>query len=679
MKSTREEKKQAKKEVKARKIEKKLNKKKAKIENSEIKKSERAEARKKTKIYKRLVELKSKIDERNILIDRENVRDLEKIMSRSGVSFHETYYVSANQYWTCYEIHEFSTNHTKPFMFDKLNAFPDSILSIDYSHVLKNDYNASADKIINKSDDSVNDSKKFSNFLDNSEVMKQNIEFYKHIRSTGQSVKNISVRVYLYADTLDRLEKQKVKLLDLFKDMEVKGYIQINDLISYYKGITNFSNTVKTMVASENLTDMIMFKELNKINPLASPIGITVKGVYCPDFFNFENSSYSIAVMGATGSGKSAITKLILEDMILKDDIVQILDIHHEYDLIAKRYGLANPQINENTNINLCQIYSLSDLKKGVIRDVDIMTKISLITTTIAELNEINMKQEFTMMNLFHDLVYDQLAKFKGLALNEIKNDEWCVLSDIYDYLLEKKEKKEFENEALQDVYKLEGILKKTIKGFGFLYNNKTNIDVDLNQSIVFDISFLKSEQSTSIKGSYLTLMADFLSKAMNLNEQYNQLQEQEQNISLSKHERSRPFRCLMQIFDEFGQYLDNRPFLKQIELSVMLGRKSYAGIMIIMHTTENILKSAEQNGDLITSIFNLCVNKILGNVDGTAVEKLPTLVNCVNTRDCVQLSQLTKGKHGEREFLIVDSNNVKYWVTSIVTNSQKTYFKGGA
>ena len=679
MKLTKSEKKQLKKEAKDRKIEKKLNKKKVKLELRAAKKNKRKEQWKKTRIYKKMMQIKSKLDDTKILINRENIKDLETIISKSGVSFHETYYVSANRYWTCYEIHEFSPSHTKPFMFDKLNAFPDSILSIDYSHIAKNDYNASADKIINKSDESINESKKFSNFLDNSEVMKQNIDFYRHIRETGQSVKKISVRIYLYADTLEQLEKQKVKLLDLFKDIEIKGYIQINDLMSYYKGLTKFTNTVKTMVASENLTDMIMFKELNKINPLSSPIGITVKGVYCPDYFNFENSSYSIAVMGATGSGKSAITKLILEDMILKDDIVQILDIHHEYDLIAKKYGLANPQINENTNINLCQIYSLSDLKKGVISDVDIMTKISLITTTIAELNEINMKQEFTMMNLFHDLVYDQLVKYKGKALNQIKNDEWCVLSDVYDYLLEKKENKAFENEALQDVYKLEGILKKTIKGFGFLYNNKTNIEVDLNQSIVFDISFLKSEQSASIKGSYLTLMADFLSKAMNLNEQYNQLQEQEQNISLSRHERARPFRCLMQIFDEFGQYLDNRPFLKQIELSVMLGRKSYAGIMIIMHTTENILKSAEQNGDLITSIFNLCVNKILGNVDGTAVEKLPTLVNCVNTRDCVQLSQLTKGKNGEREFLIVDSSNVKYWVTSIVTNSQKKYFKGGA
>ncbi len=664
-----------KKEMKEEKQQKREQKKQLKQE----KRQQQFQKIKASKGMQRLIQIKEKMQENKIFVHRENLPMLEKIISKSGLSEHETYWINANKYWSCYEVFDYLDGRSQCFMLNKLNARKNVFISLDVVHVPASVYNELSDKIINASLDSESNSKKMSELFSSKEITDQNTALFKHIKETQQSVKKASLRVYFYADTLAELEKEKNALNDLFKELKLKGYIQLNDQRRMYKALTDFDHSIGVMMSSESVADMMMYKELNKINRHVSVLGLTVNGVYCPDFFNFENASYSIVAMGDTGSGKSAMAKLIIEDMILRGDTVQVLDIHKEYVGIAERYGIANPSIDGNSHINLCQLYSVDDLASGRISNMDISNKISLISGTIADLVDIDRRKEFTMMNLFENELTDFFEPFLNRRLEEFKNEDWFVLSDVLDRICEKKEHDLYDAEAKQDVYKLTGILTKVVKQFGFLYNQVTNVEVDLTRSIFFDISFLKADQMEKMKGSYLTLIGDFLSKGMSLNWQFNNQMEKATGINLSKHEQQRPFKALLQVVDEFGQYLSNEAFLKLLERQITFGRKSYAGIMLIMHTVEQVLKTAEKNGDLIRSLFNLCANKVIGNISGTTVSRILELVEVLNERDCIQLSELVKGVHGERQFLFCDASNIKYWVTTLVTEKQKEYFLGGA
>lgn len=667
---------------KEKKLAKKADRQDKKAEKQRLrneKRSIRKEAFKKSWVYQTVHKLKVKFQDNVILLNRENLPILEKIISKSGLIEHETYWINANKYWSCFEVFDYLDANSKCFMLSRLNARKNVFVSIDVDHVPASVYDDLSDKIVNASLEGESNSKKMSELFSSKEVTDQNTALFKHIKDTQQSVKKVSLRVYFYADSLVELEKEKGQLNDLFKQLKLKGYIQLNDQRRMYKALTNFDDSIGVMMSSESVADMMMYKELNKINRHVSVIGLTVNGVYAPDFFNFENASYSIVMMGDTGSGKSAAAKLIIEDMILRGDTVQVLDIHKEYVGIAERYGVANPSIDGDSHINLCQIYSVDNIATGVISDMDLSNKISLIAGTISELVDIDKRKEFTMMVLLENELAEMYESYLGKRLEDLKNEDWFIVSDVLKKIEEKKKSNLYDDEAKHDVYKLIGILTKVVKQYGFLYNQVTNIEVDLSKSIIFDISFLKSDQMEKMKGSYLTLIGDFLSKGMSLNWQYNNQMEKDTGISLSKHERQRPFKTLLQVVDEFGQYLSNEAFLKLLERQITFGRKSYAGILLIMHTAEQVLKTAEKNGDLIRSLFNLCVNKVIGSISGTTVSKVMGLVEVLNERDCIQLSELVKGANGERQFLFCDASNVKYWVTTIVTKHQQEYFLGGA
>lgn len=116
------------------------------------------------------------------------------------------------------------------------------------------------------------------------------------------------------------------------------------------------------------------------------------------------------------------------------------------------------------------------------------------------------------------------------------------------------------------------------------------------------------------------------------MNRLYNETLAKENGVFLK--DLPRPYRALRIKIDEFLQYSLDRYFLYKTDSFLKLMRKCYAGLEIIVHTTSDLNKSNDVNGDLLKGIFELCTNKIIGRIDGESKETLKSLITGLTDAD---------------------------------------------
>ena len=211
---------------------------------------------------------------------------------------------------------------------------------------------------------------------------------------------------------------------------------------------------------------------------------------------------------------------------------------------------------------------------------------------------------------------------------------------------------------------------------YGFIYNHHTNVDINLSESVRFDLSFLQEERDRYVKSAYLTMVASYLQQAMYINEKENYALMEEKGISL--YELERPALPMKISIDEFDSYFWCRTFIQAVYDLINFARKSFVSIELIVHGIDGILDDKnKENADLLQEIVNLCCMKFIGKTDGMK-DTFSKIVEGITVEDMISVSKFTKGADGQRRFLAIDELKEKIVFTSIVTNKQKEYFKGG-
>ena len=91
-------------------------------------------------------------------------------------------------------------------------------------------------------------------------------EFDDEIAFNNDSVKTITVRIYIYDDTLEKLQERLNKIINQLARISLRGFIQTNNLIQDVRALTRFDDSVQKMVSSSTVADMLMRSEINKID-----------------------------------------------------------------------------------------------------------------------------------------------------------------------------------------------------------------------------------------------------------------------------------------------------------------------------------------------------------------------------------------------------------------------------
>ena len=572
-------------------------------------------------VKERLLDLKGNIRKKGVLLNQSDVDYLKKIVSRSGIKYYDLYYINASKYFTCFQLFDYPQydrrNLLSPFL-DMENV----LVTIDCAHITKNEYDSMVNKNIKNNDDDGDIVKKFK---DQKQLMKKSAvlnAFDDHIEKEGDAVKSITTRIYVYGMTLEDLQKRVNLILDKMESKGMYSAIQTNNLSVDYKALTSFSNPVQKMVASETMARMMMINNATKICPSASILGYTSAGVYANDFNSFMYESYNIVSIGSTGCGKSAFMKNLGEQVRLTHDIQYLLDIDQEYVEYCKELNIPRVSLNENNYMNMLQIYYVAN-NDMIIRNEDVMTKIDSMKNRFATYHD---REGNSPIVIQYALLLEQIySKYVGKKITDFKNTDWPVHEDVRDLLLEKIKKGDYPEEARTDIYELELALSDMIKVNGALFNKYTNVDINLNHDVCFDLSFLRNTDGVKLKASYLTQILEFLGQGLFINRLYNERLAEENGVVFGR-DVPRPYRALRVKIDEFLQYSLDRYFLFKVDSFIKLMRKCYSGLEIIVHTTNDLDKSNKVNGDLLQGIFDLCTNKIIGKIEGDSKKNIKNL-----------------------------------------------------
>lgn len=623
------------------------------------------------------VKLKQYKESKGIVINKLNYDILKKITSHSNYSWHELYYIHSNKYWTCMQLFDYPEESYIGFLNFLLDD-KDVFVTIDSEHMSKIEFATVFERLIKYNDEEVDSSKSLRTTKKKIQEIKEINSFDQHLTKTNEEIKLITIRIFISAVTLDKLQSKIDDVITKLISKKMKGYIQTNDLESDVKSMTDLSNPVKKMVATSTLADVLLKSEISKVDEYGSLVGYTSNGLYCPDLYSFKNNSYNYILMGGMGAGKSAFLKTLEEGYFcFGNHVLHLFDIHGEYIEYARKLKIPVISIDDRNTVNVCQMfYTLND--DGVITESDITSKIAVLTETLKTTANETRKN---VLDHFESEFKDYFDKtVLGKNIHDISNDEWFVMSDVKEQIDYKWEKGLYEAEAKNDIYNLRLSFGVMLRKYGFIYNQKTNMNFDLKKSLIFDISFFDKVQDNKIKSAYVSLLTDYISMAVRINLERNNEKMKENGIYF--YQLKRPYYTYRLVVDETLDYAQDTSFLLKMINLLKYMRKAYAGAGFVIHTydeTRKKVSGAENDESYLGQIFSLCTNKYVGMTDGASLNDLPKVVKGMTEADAMIVGKFKKGMHNERNFFVVDDQKNKYFITSIVNKFQQQYFGGGA
>lgn len=614
---------------------------------------------------------KEKLSNLYTVLDKDNFNFLDRISYFDTPDVNELYYVHGGEYWTCVQIYELSKFVPRKLL-DSFMHTQKIMVTIDEEPLSNRETISFLGGNIDQESGNLELSNQYESFIRGKEKIESQADFLNYLHATGENCKTVTIRFYVHDRTLEDLNKLLEKMNDVLRDCELKGCIQTNNLDHDLRALTCLDNPVKQLCSSKGMAHMTMTNHVSIVDPYVSLLGYTDTGIYAPDFLNYRNSSFGVLAIGMQGSGKSALLKSISEDAILRDEQVIIFDMHNnEYAEIAKRYSIPSINFDRNMYINPCQIFHIENtqLNDDVIREEDIARVISL-NSDIYMANSKEVSEEVLQQLRTH--MREMYEPYLGQKLSKYKNNDWFVMTDIKRYVEHKKKQGAYDEYELADIYKLLLGLNDCTQVYGFLFNHHTNVEIDLTKSLRFDLSFLLEMNNENTLNAYTTLLLSYVGKALVMNERLNTQLEKEVT-----EKPERPLKPLYVVLEETGTAFKYGSFLKTVDTLMRQTRKGRTAFMFAFHTIQDIATDGK-NGDMVRSVFGLCPNVIVGQIDNKTKELLPSFVKGFTDRDADVANHFRKSENDERSFIACNDQEEKIAFTSIITAEQRLYFGGG-
>ena len=321
--------------------------------------------------------------------------------------------------------------------------------------------------------------------------------------------------VYLRANSLTELED----LTDNVKNTLIK--LQMKPLVPVK---ATFQSFWSTMPINENLLGDYTYKESNTevassmfpfddaeildLKPRSDIEGVNkdTNSLVAIDMLDRNKTlNQNMVVIGTSGVGKTTYMIQKILRYAIQDYQIYIIDPENEYTKIVELLGGAVLHLTSNAKnkINPMQIFSEEILSADeAVTNLDelVKDKIQRLKGFFEVLKDDMNQVEKAIMDNVVKQAYINSGILKYERLNQIKNDQWPTLTNVYDEMAKLAEKDPDKFERVKDFYY---ILGSYTHGSNTLFDGYTN--VNLNAKIVsFDLKPLQSEQEVQA-GAYLT------------------------------------------------------------------------------------------------------------------------------------------------------------------------------
>ncbi|MDT2542576.1 VirB4 family type IV secretion system protein [Lactococcus petauri] len=360
---------------------------------------------------------------------------------------------------------------------------------------LLNTFDPYKQKVLKKYIDSAN--MQLDKYLDNSTTF-----VYQHML------------VYLRADSLAELDDLTENVRNTLIKLQMKPLIPVK---------ATFQGFWSTMPINENLLGDYTYKESNTevassmfpfddaeildLKPRSDIEGINkdTNSLIAIDMLDRNTTlNQNMVVIGTSGVGKTTYMIQKILRYAIQDYQIYIIDPENEYTRIVEALGGSVLHLTSNAKykINPLQIFSEEILSADeAVTNLDelVKDKIQRLKGFFEVLKDDMTQVEKAVMDNIVKNAYINSGILKYNRLNEIKNEQWPTLSNVYDELTKLSEKDPEKFKTIKDFY---FILGSYTHGSNTLFDGATNINLD-TKIVSFDLKPLQSEQEVQA-GAYL-------------------------------------------------------------------------------------------------------------------------------------------------------------------------------
>ena len=320
--------------------------------------------------------------------------------------------------------------------------------------------------------------------------------------------------VYLRADSLAELDDLTENVRNTLIKLQMKPLIPVK---------ATFQGFWSTMPINENLLGDYTYKESNTevassmfpfddaeildLKPRSDIEGINkdTNSIIAIDMLDRNTTlNQNMVVIGTSGVGKTTYMIQKILRYAIQDYQIYIIDPENEYTRIVESLGGSVLHLTSNSKykINPLQIFSEEILSADeAVTNLDelVKDKIQRLKGFFEVLKDDMTQVEKAVMDNIVKNAYINSGILKYNRLNEIKNEQWPTLSNVYDELTKLSEKDPEKFKTIKDFY---FILGSYTHGSNTLFDGATNINLD-TKIVSFDLKPLQSEQEVQA-GAYL-------------------------------------------------------------------------------------------------------------------------------------------------------------------------------
>lgn len=320
--------------------------------------------------------------------------------------------------------------------------------------------------------------------------------------------------VYLRADSLAELDDLTENVRNTLIKLQMKPLIPVK---------ATFQGFWSTMPINENLLGDYTYKESNTevassmfpfddaeildLKPRSDIEGINkdTNSIIAIDMLDRNTTlNQNMVVIGTSGVGKTTYMIQKILRYAIQDYQIYIIDPENEYTRIVESLGGSVLHLTSNAKykINPLQIFSEEILSADeAVTNLDelVKDKIQRLKGFFEVLKDDMTQVEKAIMDNIVKNAYINSGILKYNRLNEIKNEQWPTLSNVYDELTKLSEKDPEKFKTIKDFY---FILGSYTHGSNTLFDGATNINLD-TKIVSFDLKPLQSEQEVQA-GAYL-------------------------------------------------------------------------------------------------------------------------------------------------------------------------------
>ncbi|WP_329385711.1 VirB4 family type IV secretion system protein [Anaerofustis sp. HA2171] len=639
---------------------------------------------------------KRKEKEEVSLKDLVNKEFVEKIQPKGGISFKDEKHIKyGNGYSQCVSIVEYPNDFAYLWRSTLTNIDKAIIVSSfnkEEQHIAEENINRSIENT-----QSIALTEKKQGYKDK---FNSNSELLRNVRSAiddNQALIKMNTKVYLSEKSINELDNVTADLIQYFEKNNFKATVLLNEnkndylsmfltdeeqkrLINYREGQVFLSGQI---AAGYNYNYSNLNDKYGRLYGYTSCGGSVRLDIGQID--NINRFNYNFAILGNSGSGKSTMSKDLLEDRFARGDNFRIIDPLGEYTTLVNELGGKVIKFTASYDPD-------SDVDSGIINPLEILNSVdNNIENYKIHLNNFATFMKFIRPSMHEDdisilnIYLDKFYKHYGLNYEDdivtgLSPEKYPILSDfiefIQDILYTDKKHSEFNNNISDKVQKslesLELTLSSLIQTYGSIFNGHSTFKDLVNYPIIsFDISALKKVDSNIFDARFyniLTLVWDnALKEGAKMKEKY-------ENHEIKEYQIKRNFI----VIDEAHLFLNAKKsyavdFLLRCEKE---GRKFFTGIGIITQSLRDMIPakttSEEQAG--IVGMLEETTLRFIYKQDANITSLLEQTFEGQLSQS--ELSRIPFFQKGDLLLSIKGGNNIEFH--HYVSDKKLKYFKGG-